>query len=101
MQKMVEDSIVKLILEKDLTANNIEQFREDLDRFLSDEDDMAEVDVDLTNTKNIDSVGVTFIVGLYKQLKNEGILFRITGASEDVKSLFRLMKLDKLFELED
>ncbi len=101
MQKNKQDNLIELLLEHDLTANHVEEFHAEIDKFLKHEDDMAELIINLSQTKNIDSVGVTFIVSLYKQMKEEGILFRIIGASKDVKSLFKLMKLDQLFDLEE
>ncbi len=101
MKKIVNDSVLKLVLEKDLTANHIADFERDVADLLKDEDDFVELVLDLTNTKNIDSVGITFVIGQYKQMKGDGRLFRISGASNDVKSLFKLMKLDQFFDLED
>ncbi len=101
MKKNKNNNEIQLLLEHDLTANHVEQFHIEIDNFLKDENDMAELTVDLSQTKNIDSVGVTFVVSLYKKMKDEGIIFRIIGASDDVRSLFRLMKLDQLFGLED
>ncbi len=101
VQKQKNDSEVKLILENDITANHVEEFNQAIEKYLADESDMAELTLDLSQTKNIDSVGISFVVALYKKMKDEGILFKITGASSDVKSLFKLMKLDQLFNLED
>ncbi len=101
MRKNVEGSVVQLFLERDLTANNIASFQRDIDDLLADEDDFIELVLDLSDTKNIDSVGVTFVIGQYKKMQGEGRLFRISGASKDVKSLFKLMKLDQFFDLED
>ncbi len=101
MKKTVKDSVIELLLEKDLTANNVESFNKDIELLLKDEDDFVELVLNLSNTKNIDSVGVTFIIGQYKKMQSDGCLFRISGASNDVKSLFKLMKLDQFFELED
>ncbi len=101
MKKIVNDSVVQLVLENDLTANNIAAFERDTAELLQDEDDFVELVLDLSATKNIDSVGITFVIGQYKKMQNDGRLFRISGASNDVKSLFKLMKLDQFFDLED
>ncbi len=101
MKKIVNGSVIQLLLENDLTANNIAVFERDMAELLKDENDYVELVFDLSNTKNIDSVGITFVIGQYKKMHNDGRLFRISGASNDVKSLFKLMKLDQFFDLED
>ncbi len=101
MKKTVNNGVVVLVLERDLTANNVEFFKREVDEHLKNEADLVELVLDLSATKNIDSVGITFVIGQYKKMQREGCLFRISGASNDVKSLFKLMKLDQFFELED
>lgn len=100
MQKKVADGSVTIVLEKDLTADNVTDFERQLSDYLAEEDDMMELVLDLSHTQNIDSVGVTFIIGWYKRMQEDGLLFRVAGASDDVKSLFKLMKLDQFFDLE-
>jgi anti-anti-sigma factor len=100
MEKIIDGNNLKLVLNDDLTANNIPEFNEAVEKYLKDSDAMDELILDLVNTENIDSVGVTFVIGLYKRVKEEGKLFRVVGASQDVQSLFKLMKLDQFFEME-
>lgn len=100
MQKNVENNTVEILLEKDLTANNVDGFKKSITECINEVPDIDEMVLDLSETQNIDSIGVTFVVNLFKRMQNEGKIFRIIGASEDVKSLFKLMKLDQFFDLE-
>ncbi|MCK8060791.1 MULTISPECIES: STAS domain-containing protein [unclassified Fusibacter] len=100
MEKHVDGTSVRLVLNDDLTANNVPVFNDEVDDNLKNSNSMDELVLDLVNTENIDSVGVTFVIGLYKRVKDEGKLFRVVGASQDVQSLFKLMKLDQFFEME-
>lgn len=100
MKKTLEDGIMTLTLQEDLIASNVRDFKSIVEKYLLD--DMGKVDeviLDLSTCENIDSVGVTFVVGVYKQVTNEAMGFRITGSSDEIKQLFKLMKLDEFFEM--
>lgn len=101
MEKHLDGSAIFLKLTEDLTANNVPMFNETLKEMLSGEDAHEELVLDLNHMENIDSVGVTFVINLYKTIKNDGKLFRVVGASSDVQSLFKLMRLDQFFDLKD
>ncbi len=98
MRKTLEDSILTLTLQEDLIATNVRDFKSIIERYLQDEmGNVDEVVLDLSACENIDSVGVTFVVGVYKQVTGDAMGFRITGSSEEIKQLFKLMKLDEFF----
>jgi len=59
-----------------------------------------EVVINLSGLKSISSSGIGKIVFLYKGIhKNNGKL-RITGVNETIMQIFRIIKLDKLMEVE-
>jgi len=100
MKKTLNDSILTLSLQGDLVASNVKNYKTQVEQYLLDEmGNVDEVILDLTVCENIDSVGVTFVVGVYKQVTNEAMGFRITGSSDEIKQLFKLMKLDEFFDL--
>ncbi len=89
MRKTLEDSILTLTLQEDLIATNVRDFKSIIERYLQDEmGNVDEVVLDLSACENIDSVGVTFVVGVYKQVTGDAMGFRITGSSEEIKQLF-------------
>lgn len=100
MKKSLNDSVLTLTLQEDLIATNVRDFKSNIDKYLQDEmGNIDEVIMDLSACDNIDSVGVTFVVGVYKQVTNDAMGFRIKGSSEEIKQLFKLMKLDEFFDM--
>jgi stage II sporulation protein AA (anti-sigma F factor antagonist) len=101
MEKIIEGNSMKFIIEKDLIAPNVKKMNIVLEKSLKEIDDIDEVVVDLNSIENIDSVGVSFIVSVYKTISNEGLEFRIINASNDIVQLFKLMRLDEFFIIEE
>lgn len=101
MRSELKGHSMTFVLNEGLTANNVSMFNEQIDRYFTSNNDYDEVILDLNHTENVDSVGVTFVIGLYKRVKSEEKAFRISGASDDIQSLFKLMKLDQFFTLEN
>lgn len=101
MEKQIDGTLMKFIIEKDLIAPNVKEMNISLMDALDDIESIDEVVVDLNHINNIDSVGVSFIVSFYKNISNEGLEFRIINASNDIIQLFKLMKLDDFFIIEE
>lgn len=101
MEKTSNEKQIILKLGDDLIASNVKRFNLSLMDMLEDEYEQEELVVDLEGTENIDSVGVTFIVNLYKNARSNSKHFKVIHSSDDIKQLFKLMKLDEFFELED
>jgi len=62
--------------------------------------DPKEVVIDLTDLKSITSSGIGKIVLLYKNLNKKGGKIRIVGANETIMQIFKIVKLDKLMDIE-
>ena len=91
---------IEMLIQEDLVAHNVDDFRRDISHredFLEDADVLT---VDIAGAQNIDSVGISFLLGMYRKMYLEGKEFYITGASEDIMKLFQLMKLDEILEVE-
>ncbi|MDH8678247.1 STAS domain-containing protein [Fusibacter bizertensis] len=101
MEEQLLGSCLRLILVDGLTANNVSKFNDKLEAIFSSDISFSEIVLDLASTKNIDSVGVTFVIGLYKKAEDFDKKFSVSGASEDILSLFKLMKLDQFFDICD
>jgi anti-sigma B factor antagonist len=63
------------------------------------EDGCAEVVVDLTDLDLIDSSGVAAIVALYKRVRARGGQVRVSGARDQPLSIFRLLRMDRVFSI--
>jgi anti-anti-sigma factor len=90
--EIIEDRMV-IFLEDDLIAPNVKGFNH-----LIELDELDEVVLNLGTVENIDSIGVTFVIGLYKSVTKDGLGFAIANATENVRQLFKLMKLEDLLE---
>ncbi|MBN2898898.1 MAG: STAS domain-containing protein [Clostridia bacterium] len=99
MIKTVENDVMKLNLEDDLIAKNVKTLNMKLMDMMDEFDDVSEVVLDMATVKNIDSVGVTFVINLYKKVSDTGGNFRVVHSSEDIRQLFKLMKLEDFFDL--
>ena len=99
MEKQIENRNVVYTLSEGLTANKISEYSQYLDQTLPDVDSFDEFILNLSQTDTIDSTGVTFIISIYKKMKVLGKKFSISGASEEVQGLFKLMKLNQFFEM--
>lgn len=59
----------------------------------------ASITVDVQGLRQIDSSGVGVIVSLYKRAKAYSGVVRIVGLKDQPLTIFRLLRLDKVFEL--
>lgn len=59
-----------------------------------------EVVIDLNELKSITSSGIGKIVLLYKEMNKKGGKVRITGVNETIMQIFKIVKLDRLVEIE-
>jgi anti-anti-sigma factor len=95
--EIIEDRMV-IFLEDDLIAPNVKGFNQSVSEYLIELDELDEVVLNLGTVENIDSIGVTFVIGLYKSVTKDGLGFAIANASDNVRQLFKLMKLEDLLE---
>lgn len=101
MIRHVEDDTMNLVLERDLIANNVKNLNMKLMEYIDEFEEVAEIILDMDTVNNIDSVGVTFVINLYKSVVREGKNFRVIHCSDDIKQLFKLMKLEDFFDLDE
>jgi anti-sigma B factor antagonist len=57
------------------------------------------VELDLTALRVIDSSGVGVVVSLYKRSKSFGGVVRVRGLANQPLAIFKLLRLDKVFDL--
>ena len=98
MYNEVTEDRMTILLEEDLIAPNVKEFNHFVSENLMELDELDEVVLNLSSVENIDSIGVTFVIGLYESVLKDGLGFAIADASENVRQLFKLMKLEDLLE---
>ncbi len=101
MEEQLLGNCMRLIITEGLTANRVSDYTQKTEAMFDSDSKFESIVLDLSSTKNIDSVGVTFVISLYKASEEHNKAFSVSGASEDIMSLFRLMKLDQFFELNE
>ena len=76
---------------------------EDQRRFLKEHLGQATqaVRLELDGAEQVDSLGVTLIVGLYKSCKERGLAFSVIGVNAEVMRLFKFFSLHTVFELRE
>ena len=99
MNRKLENGCLILQLETDLTAAKVKDLIFKTQEFLSSEEEYNCIVLDFSKIQYVDSIGVTFVVQLYKTAKNAGKEFKLTHVGKDIIQLFQLIKLDSLFEI--
>lgn len=80
-----------------LDINTAPQLAEEIDRIVGGRP--KQVLVDLSALDLIDSSGVAALVKLYKGVRAAGGVITISGARDQPLSIFKLLKMDKVFNL--
>ena len=79
----------------DLVASTVEVQRTAMMKAL--EAGKGAVVLDLTSVDQLDSLGITLILGLFKTCQKTGTPFSIEGVKPDLMRVFRLFNLPKFF----
>jgi len=87
----------KLTVRGSLDINSAAQLGEEIDRMLAGKP--LHVAVDLSGLDLIDSSGVAALVKLYKGVRSSGGTLTITGARDQPLAIFKLLRMDKVFNL--
>jgi anti-sigma B factor antagonist len=90
-------SETKLTVRGSLDINSAAQLGEEIDRLVAQKP--TKVVVDLSALDLIDSSGVAALVKLYKGVRGVGGAVTITGARDQPLAIFKLLRMDKVFNL--
>jgi anti-sigma B factor antagonist len=80
-----------------LDINTAPQLAEEIDRIVAGRPDS--VLVDLSGLDLIDSSGVAALVKLYKAIRANGGSITVSGARDQPLAIFKLLRMDKVFQL--
>ena len=92
----------KLILQAqfDLVSSKVQEYVMRSVDFFDVAGEFNEVILDISIVDNIDSTGITFVIGLYKAAINKGKKFHVIGMHADIYHVFQLIKLNEIFDIE-
>jgi anti-sigma B factor antagonist len=91
------DRDVMLAVRGSLDINSAPQLADEIDRIVAGKP--VKVTVDLAALELIDSSGVAALVKLYKGVRGVGGTMQITGARDQPLAIFKLLRMDKVFNL--
>jgi anti-sigma B factor antagonist len=84
-------------IEGSLDALSTSELRPVIDALVTE--NRAEVTLNLSALRLIDSSGVGAIVSLYKRLRAQGGKVHVRGLKDQPLAIFRLLRLDRVFDL--
>jgi len=80
----------------DLDASNADEFKKSVSPAVQGE---TKVIFDLSTIGFMDSAGLGAVLSVFKKVRADGGQFKVYGLSEEVKSLFELVRMQRLFEV--
>lgn len=92
---MAEQEIT-LVMDGDIVASRIQEVKDMIAERLGDDITLI---LDLANVSYIDSIGIGVLIATHNSLKSSGGKLKIINASEDIKNLFKTMRLDKHIDI--
>lgn len=87
----------KLTIRGSLDINSAPALAEEIDKIVAGKP--IKVNVDLAALDLIDSSGVAALVKLYKGVRSAGGAVKIAGARDQPLAIFKLLRMDKVFNL--
>jgi anti-sigma B factor antagonist len=87
----------KLTIRRSLDINSAPALADVIDKVVATKP--PRVVVDLSELDLIDSSGVAALVKLYKGVRSSGGAFTIAGARDQPLAIFKLLRMDKVFNL--
>ena len=90
------EEAITLVPPSDVTADRVIKLKEDIDKVIGGTNFLI---VDLKEASVIDSSGIGVLISAQNQLlKNQGKL-KVINATDDIVTMFKIMRLDKHFEI--
>ena len=87
----------QLFVRGSLDINSAPALAEEIDKIVATKP--QNVECDLSGLDLIDSSGVAALVKLYKGVRSSGGAITITGARDQPLAIFKLLRMDKVFNL--
>lgn len=94
--EIIDSILVVQAPDLDLDANNAEAFKGSAASLV---DGYSRVVLDLNNVGFMDSAGLGAVLSVYRKVISDGGQFRVFGLSKEVRTLFDLVRMQRLFEI--
>ncbi len=90
-----KDDICKISIVGEMDINSYLIVKEKLDEIL--ENKIVNIEINCENLSYIDSTGIGVLIGILKKIKKEEKQISIVNAKNNIKRLFNITGLDKIF----
>ena len=94
-----KDSIILKIEENRIDTQNAEEFGKILNEL--DLKGYKTVEIDLSEVKSMNTSGIGKLLFFNKKISKEGKTLKISAISEELKEVFKLLRIDKIFDIFD
>ena len=98
LQKTDKNTTVVQPPHSTLDTRNVSEFRETIQSLLVQEENIV---LDMSKVTFIDSAGLGALLSAMKQITAIGGSLRLAGLNNDVLTLFRLVRMNRVFEIFD
>lgn len=92
---MAEQEIT-LVMDGDIVASRAQEVKDMIAEKIGENITLI---LDLANVSYVDSIGIGILIATHNSLKSNGGQLKIINASEDIKNLFKTMRLDKHIDI--
>lgn len=100
MEAKFEQNKLVIEIKDNLVASRLKGFSESAEKYAGQKENYNELVLNLFDVKIIDSIGLSFIISLFKTVSGLDRRFKIVGTNQDIRQLFQIMKLDQVIEIE-
>ena len=91
------EAVVTVFLSGTIDIPSAENLKKQLNEILQDE--IQELILDFGEVESIGSSGIGALLLTHKEFTSRNISFRIENVNREISALFKIIKLDKLFNL--
>ncbi|HPY96935.1 MAG TPA: STAS domain-containing protein [Candidatus Cloacimonadota bacterium] len=99
MEAVIKENVMELVAKSNLVASTIDSQTSLAKDALAQNPNIENIVLNLGNVAEIDSMGINFVVGLYKEIHAENRIFSVINTSRAILNLFNLFKLTSYFEV--
>lgn len=97
LEKLTQDGAILLRISGELDSTTALDVRATFDEVV--EEKPGKVILDLSSLRMLDSSGVGAIVSLFKSVRALGSVFEVEGVQGQPLSIFKVLRLDKVFRV--
>ncbi len=99
IQSKTEENRIILFISGDIDAYHSPKLKEEMEPFINGE--MRDISLDLSDVPYIDSAGLGTLVSILRETRNGKKSLKLIGLRQNIKRIFEMTRLDKIFEVYD